>query len=133
MEVVIKNIQTKNPKISKNSGRRKEKYFFIFIYLVPEVGIEPTWPYGHKILSLACIPIPPLGQIFVNTQRYFVLRPGAELNRRIFLLQRNALPLGYQALNFSLDLTRRQFFVGFFLQSQSQNLFEESCPILSFL
>ena len=26
------------------------------------------------------------------------LRPGAELNRRIFLLQRNALPLGYQAI-----------------------------------
>ena len=28
--------------------------------MVPEVGLEPTRPYGHKILSLARLPIPPL-------------------------------------------------------------------------
>lgn len=26
---------------------------------VPGVGLEPTRPKGHKILSLACLPIPP--------------------------------------------------------------------------
>ena len=31
-------------------------------------------------------------------------RPGAELNRRIFLLQRNALPLGYQAIYYFINL-----------------------------
>ena len=28
---------------------------------VPEAGLEPARPDGHKILSLACLPIPPLG------------------------------------------------------------------------
>ena len=28
--------------------------------LVPEVGIEPTRPEGHRILSPARLPIPPL-------------------------------------------------------------------------
>src|SRR3989344_1797697 len=32
-------------------------------FKVPEVGIEPTRPYGHKILSLARIPVPPLGHL----------------------------------------------------------------------
>ena len=30
---------------------------------VPGVGLEPTRPNGHKILSLACLPIPPSGQL----------------------------------------------------------------------
>ena len=28
---------------------------------VPEAGIEPALPYGKQILSLSCLPIPPLG------------------------------------------------------------------------
>ena len=28
--------------------------------MVPEVGLEPTRPFGHQILSLARLPIPPL-------------------------------------------------------------------------
>ena len=28
--------------------------------LVLEAGLEPARPKGHKILSLACLPIPPL-------------------------------------------------------------------------
>ena len=28
---------------------------------VPEAGIEPARPYGQQILSLSCLPIPPLG------------------------------------------------------------------------
>ena len=30
---------------------------------VPEAGLEPARPDGHKILSLACLPIPPLGHL----------------------------------------------------------------------
>lgn len=30
-------------------------------YSVPGAGIEPARPYGHKILSLACLPISPPG------------------------------------------------------------------------
>ena len=33
---------------------------FSYSKMVPEVGIEPTLPYGNKILSLARLPIPPL-------------------------------------------------------------------------
>ena len=33
---------------------------------VPEAGLEPARPDGHKILSLACLPIPPLGQYFLK-------------------------------------------------------------------
>ena len=29
---------------------------------VPGAGLEPARPNGHKILSLACLPIPPPGQ-----------------------------------------------------------------------
>lgn len=28
--------------------------------MVPKVGLEPTRDYSHQILSLACLPIPPL-------------------------------------------------------------------------
>ncbi len=30
---------------------------------VPEAGIEPALPYGKQILSLSCLPIPPLGHV----------------------------------------------------------------------
>ena len=33
----------------------------VFGYTVPGVGIEPTWSCGHKILSLARLPISPPG------------------------------------------------------------------------
>ena len=29
--------------------------------MVPKAGVEPASPYEDKILSLACMPIPPLG------------------------------------------------------------------------
>ena len=29
--------------------------------MVPEAGLEPARPNGHRILSPACLPIPPLG------------------------------------------------------------------------
>ena len=39
--------------------------------LVPGAGIEPAWPYGHKILSLACLPISPPGHAQTkNTRKY---------------------------------------------------------------
>ena len=31
--------------------------------LMRKVGLEPTRPFGHQILSLARLPIPPLSQI----------------------------------------------------------------------
>ena len=34
---------------------------------VPEVGLEPTRPEGHEILSLACLPIPPFRPV-LNTE-----------------------------------------------------------------
>ena len=30
---------------------------------VPEAGLEPARPEEHRILSPACLPIPPLGQL----------------------------------------------------------------------
>ena len=32
--------------------------------MVPKVGVEPTWPEGHTILSRARLPIPPLRRGF---------------------------------------------------------------------
>ena len=32
--------------------------------VVPEAGLEPATPYGGKILSLVCMPIPPLRHYF---------------------------------------------------------------------
>jgi hypothetical protein len=31
--------------------------------LVPEEGVEPTRPCGHRILSPARLPVPPLGHV----------------------------------------------------------------------
>ena len=35
---------------------------------VPEAGLEPARPDGHKILSLACLPIPPLGHLLIKSK-----------------------------------------------------------------
>ena len=35
------------------------RYLAIKLFLVPRTGLEPVRPEGHKILSLACLPIPP--------------------------------------------------------------------------
>src|SRR3990167_7367320 len=90
----------------------------------------PRWesnphPLRDTILSRARIPIPPLGQIIIH----FIVfsnynpsseRPGWESHPRIFLLQRNALLLGYQALIYNLTWLGavRQFSVCFFLPYQ---------------
>jgi hypothetical protein len=39
---------------------------------VPGAGIEPARPYGHQILSLTCLPIPPSGRV-LERQSYVVL------------------------------------------------------------
>ena len=31
-------------------------------HFVPQTGLEPVRPYGHRILSPACLPVPPPGQ-----------------------------------------------------------------------
>ncbi len=39
------------------------KHSLLFEYsLVPEVGLEPTRPFGHYDLNVARLPIPPPGQ-----------------------------------------------------------------------
>ncbi len=35
-----------------------------FRTLVPETGLEPVRSSEHRILSPACLPIPPLGHLF---------------------------------------------------------------------
>ena len=35
------------------------------LLIVPEAGLEPARTNVHKILSLACLPIPPLGQLSI--------------------------------------------------------------------
>ena len=40
--------------------------------MVPRVGLEPTWPWSHQILSLACLPIPSSGHI-LYPQNYFMV------------------------------------------------------------
>ena len=42
-----------------------EKYFLLFGF-VPRAGLEPARPCGHKILSLAWLPITPSGHTFVK-------------------------------------------------------------------
>ena len=34
-----------------------------FCILVPEAGVEPARPEGHRILSPACLPVPPFGHV----------------------------------------------------------------------
>tara|TARA_Y100000766_G_scaffold248280_1_gene229977 strand:+ start:51 stop:218 length:168 start_codon:yes stop_codon:yes gene_type:complete len=38
-------------------------------FRVPEAGLEPARPDGHKILSLACLPIPPLGHLLFQVKK----------------------------------------------------------------
>ena len=61
------------PVISKEIGHKKTGKFREKTKnsgLVLEAGLEPARPNGHKILSLACLPIPPLEQQFACTLTY---------------------------------------------------------------
>ena len=49
--------------VGPNVGPKKKPPYLLRRPLVPEAGLEPARPDGHKILSLACLPIPPLGQL----------------------------------------------------------------------
>ena len=44
---------------SPHFGDMSEAMSSISMLLVPRTGLEPVRPGGHKILSLACLPIPP--------------------------------------------------------------------------
>ena len=37
---------------------------------LPETGVEPARPYGHKHLKLARLPIPPPGRLLPNESTY---------------------------------------------------------------
>jgi hypothetical protein len=79
---------------------------------VPGAGIEPARPYGHKILSLAWLPITPPGQgveydrHIVRTlthlkalRAYKCVSPGWESNPRMAVLQTAALTTSPPGLN----------------------------------
>ncbi len=40
--------------------------------MVPEEGVEPTRPCGHRILSPARLPVPPLRELLRLTELYQV-------------------------------------------------------------
>src|SRR3989344_4461654 len=63
---------------------------------VPEVGIEPTPLARHDFKSCAYTNSATRAIIMLKFSNY-KRRPGRESHPRIFLLQRNALLLGYQA------------------------------------
>ncbi len=48
----LENPQQKTPNLLKVKG--------LFHKIVLEAGLEPARPYRHRILSPACLPIPPL-------------------------------------------------------------------------
>ena len=52
--------ETSNETRKKNKSPVKENNVW---KNVPEAGIEPALPYGKQILSLSCLPIPPLGHV----------------------------------------------------------------------
>jgi hypothetical protein len=41
----------------------------LYSHKIPGAGIQPARPYGHKILSLACLAVPPPGHIFFFAKR----------------------------------------------------------------
>lgn len=46
-------------------GAKKSPVTLRYRAFVLEAGLEPARPNGHKILSLACLPIPPLEQLIL--------------------------------------------------------------------
>ena len=52
--------------LMEGSLKKKASLSFKEAFRVPEAGLEPARPDGHKILSLACLPIPPLGHLLIN-------------------------------------------------------------------
>ena len=59
-------------------GKNKASFRVINGNMVRAAGLEPALPYGNKILSLACLPIPPrphlcvgFGQLGGNMANYF--------------------------------------------------------------
>ena len=48
--------------LSRLKYKKKRKADFSAFHVMREMGLEPTRPIGHKILSLACLPISALPQ-----------------------------------------------------------------------
>ena len=59
------NSETRQRMKQKEKERQKKSdsalFLFLFLLNVPRTGIEPAHPYGHQILSLTRLPIPPSG------------------------------------------------------------------------
>ena len=53
--------RTQDPFI-KSEMLYRLSYQISYFAVVPETGLEPARPNGHKPLKLACLPIPPSGR-----------------------------------------------------------------------
>jgi hypothetical protein len=51
-----------------NDGRARGRFLRMTEGLVPGIGIEPTRPCGHRILSPARLPVPPARHISENKE-----------------------------------------------------------------
>ena len=62
-EKISKNLSTPARKPSSWLAPLQKRFAYL-----PGAGVEPARPYGHKILSLACLPIPPPGRFKFKIQ-----------------------------------------------------------------
>ena len=87
--------------------RKKRKADFSAFRLMREMGLEPTRPIGHKILSLACLPISALPQTTRDgiepTTSAVTGRRSNRLSHRATLYR--ALKTVYRSYIYSVDKT----------------------------
>lgn len=65
---LIQNEEMTYPKKFKNK-KTPENQTINRGFRVPQAGLEPAQPKGHRILSPACLPIPPPGQISIEERK----------------------------------------------------------------
>jgi hypothetical protein len=62
----------------------KQKTPYCYEVFVPGAGIEPARDYSHKILSLACLPIPPSRLLYFAIEFVFGLLKTALNDKALF-------------------------------------------------
>ena len=66
VSTVLRAAESKNKiEVEKAIYDNQLRSLFIVLYMVAETGLEPVSPIGREILSLVCIPIPPLSHIMI--------------------------------------------------------------------
>ena len=82
--------------------------------MVPRVGLEPTRPCSHQILSLACLPIPSSGQIF------YLMHISTHFSTILFIFLTLRITLFFLLLHyFSLLLYRLTWMINIFYSTSS--------------